>query len=262
MFEFCSLYSGSSGNSFFVKSKKTNILIDSGLSYKKIVEALNNINSNIENIDGILVTHEHIDHIRGLSSLSCKYNIPIYANKKTWSILDSCIGKIEDENRKVFNKEETFEINDLKIFPFSVPHDAIDPVGFNILKGNKKLSIATDLGHINNKIIKHFEGSNCLMLESNYDSEILKFCSYPASLKSRILGPKGHLENKVAGQTISNLISSGLSQVLLVHLSKENNFPELAYQTSLEELRKNNYTENSIKLNIAPRNKPSNLFNI
>lgn len=262
MFNFCSLYSGSSGNSFFVQSEKTNVLIDSGVSYKKIEEALTSIGSSINKINAILITHEHIDHVRGLNSLSSKYNIPIYANKKTWEALDSLNYKIPLECRNIFNNSENFEIQDLKILPFSIPHDSNDPCGFNIIKGQDKLSIATDLGHINSKLMKHFEGSSSIILESNYDPEILRFCSYPTFLKQRISSQNGHLPNNIASQTVCNLIPHGLKNALLVHLSKENNFPELAYQTALEELRKTNYTQDQILFNIAPRNKPSNLFNI
>lgn len=220
------------------------------------------INVNITDISAILLTHEHIDHTRSLGTISAKYNIPVYANSKTWQALNGDKDKISDFNRKTFNILEDFEIGDLKILPFAIPHDAAAPCGFNIYNKNKKISIATDLGHVDKKTIKQLEGSSYIMLESNYDPEILKFCSYPSILKKRISGPNGHLPNNIAGETICKLINYGLKDVLLVHLSKENNFPELAYETSLEELRKNNYTENSISLNIAPRNKPSEIFNI
>lgn len=209
-----------------------------------------------------MLTHEHIDHTRSLGAISAKYNIPVYANKETWDALNGVKDKIVGSNRKLFNVLENFEIGDLKIFPFNIPHDAASPCGFNIYNKSKKISIATDLGHVDKKTIKYLEESSYIMLESNYDPEILKFCSYPNILKKRISGPNGHLPNHVAGETISKLISCGLKDVLLVHLSKENNFSELAYETALEELRKNNYDENIVNLKIAPRNKPSELFNL
>ena len=155
-----------------------------------------------------------------------------------------------------------FELNDLKIFPFSTPHDAVDPCGFNIFKDQKKISIATDLGHISKDILNCLENSSFVMLESNYDSDVLKYSSYPYLLKKRIAGPNGHLENCTTGKTIAHLINSGLENALLIHLSKENNFPELAYRTVVEELQKQNYLENSISLNVAPRDLPSNLFKV
>ena len=146
--------------------------------------------------------------------------------------------------------------------PFSTPHDAVNPCGFNIIKDNKKISIATDLGHISNNVIKSLEGSSFVMLEANYDSNVLQYSSYPYLLKQRISGPKGHLENGITGKTIAHLINSGLERALLIHLSKENNFPELAYKTVVEELQKQNYKGNDISLDVAPRNSPSNFFQV
>ncbi len=217
------------------------------------------LNIDFKNIHAILITHEHIDHTKSLSTIAKKYNIPIYTNEKTWNAIINN-NNINSNNNIIFNNEESFEIGNLKIFPFSTPHDAADPCGFNISDGNKKISIATDLGNMNSKILKHLENSSFIMLESNYDPEVLKFSSYPYSLKRRIAGPNGHLENRATGQTICKLIDSGLKDALLIHLSKENNFPELAYKTVLEEIQKGNFSENSININIAPRDNPSSLF--
>jgi len=262
MLQFCSLYSGSSGNSFLVKSDNTNILIDSGVSAKKIINGLTSINMSISDVQSILVTHEHIDHTQSLGTLSSKYDLPVYANSKTWDSLKEKRDKIAEKNQKIFNTLESFEVGDLKIFPFRTPHDAADPCGFNIYNNSQKLSVATDLGHVNTDIIKHLEGSSSVMLEANYDPEVLKVSSYPYSLKQRIEGPKGHLSNKMSGQAICNLITSGLKNALLVHLSKENNFPELAHKTIEEELFNKNYSLIDINLNIAPRDIPSILYNV
>ncbi|MCL2382775.1 MAG: MBL fold metallo-hydrolase [Oscillospiraceae bacterium] len=262
MLQFCSLYSGSSGNSFLIKSDHTNILIDSGVSAKKIIDGLTSINLSITDIDAILITHEHIDHVRSLNTLSSKYNLPVYANIKTWDALKEKKDSISDSNKKIFKVSENFEIGDLKIFPFSTPHDAADPCGFNICNNKHKLSVATDLGHVSNSIFKHFEGSSSLMLEANYDPEILKVSSYPFSLKKRIDSLHGHLPNKVSGQTICKLINSGLKNALLVHLSKENNFPELVHKTIEEELLENNYSLDTIDINIASRETPGAFLNV
>ena len=262
MLNCCSLYSGSTGNSFFVQTEDTKLLIDAGVSCKKIETALDSFNLSPKDIDAILITHEHVDHTKGIGVLSCKYNIPIYANLKTWNALLSNNSKLANSNITFFNNNKMFELNDLKIFPFSTPHDAVDPCGFNIFKDQKKISIATDLGHISKDILNCLENSSFVMLESNYDSDVLKYSSYPYLLKKRIAGPNGQLENCTTGKTIAHLINSGLENALLIHLSKENNFPELAYRTVVEELQKQNYLENSISLNVAPRDLPSNLFKV
>ena len=253
MFRFCSLYSGSSGNSLYVESNKTKLLVDCGESAKKIVNSLTDIDVDIEKIDAILVTHEHIDHVKSLGTLSKKYNIPIYTNIETLNAMPEQVNKIKTENINIFDFSKDFEIGDFQIHPFSIPHDAANPCAFNIFYNNKKMSIATDIGHITPEIIKNLEKSSFMLLESNYDPNILKCSPYPYHLKERISGPLGHLSNNVAGQTVSHLIDSGLTNVMLGHLSRENNFPELAYKTVMEEVIENNYPEKAIKLSVATR---------
>ncbi len=262
MLNCCSLYSGSTGNSFFIQTENTKILVDAGVSCKKIECALEAINVTPNDIDALLITHEHIDHTKSIGLLSSKYNIPIYTNNKTWNSLLSQNIKLNNSKVNFFTNNNEFKLNDLTIYPFSTPHDAVDPCGFNIIKDTKKISIATDLGHISNDIIKCLENSSLIMLEANYDSSVLQYSSYPYKLKQRIAGPNGHLENSATGKAISHLINSGLEKALLIHLSKENNFPELAYKTVVEELQKNNYLENTISLNVAPRDFPSSLFQV
>lgn len=253
MFKFCSLYSGSSGNSLFVQTNKTKLLIDCGESAKKIVNSLSDINVKIEDIDAILVTHEHIDHVKSLGTLSRKYDIPIYTNIETLNAMPEQKNKIKADNVHLFNFSKDFDVGDLHIHPFSIPHDAANPCAYNIFKGDKKISIATDIGHITPEIIRNLEKSTFLLLESNYDPNILKCSPYPYHLKERISGPYGHLSNEMAAETISHLINSGLKNVMLGHLSKENNFPELAYKTVMDELINNKYSEKAIKLNVATR---------
>ena len=238
MFKCCSLYSGSSGNSFLIKTENTCVLIDSGVSSKKIVSALEDNSIDPGKIDGIFITHEHIDHTRSVGLLSSKYNIPIYANKETWKELLMQNSKLKELNINYFVNDKKFIFQDLEILPFSTPHDAVNPCGFSICKNGKKVSIATDLGHISNKVIKNLESSNLVMLEANYDQDVLKYSRYPYSLKQRIQSPIGHLENSSSGKAISHLIKLGLQNALLIHLSKENNFTELAYKTLVEELNK------------------------
>jgi len=262
MLKFCSLYSGSSGNSLFVESDNTKILIDCGTSAKKIESALNSINIDITDIDAILVTHEHSDHIQGLGTVSKKHNIPVFANHETWNAMQNQKSKIDLNNQKLFENDIEFQIGNLQIFPFSTPHDAANPCGFNICHGNKKISIATDLGHIDEKILNHLKDSKFMLLEANYDPEVLKVSKYPYLLKQRIAGPNGHLSNYTAGKTISALMNKNLKEVMLGHLSKENNFPELAYQTVTEELIYNNIDTNDIKISVASRFNPSKIVKV
>ena len=258
MFKYCSLYSGSSGNSFLVKSDNTNLLIDAGVTLKKIVTALEEIKINVEDIDAILVTHDHIDHTKSIATISNKYNIPVYANKKTWDAISQIASKIPDYNKKIFNNSETFSIGDIKILPFSTPHDAADPCGFNLYNSNKKISIATDIGYVSEDLLNHLKNSSCILLEANYDPEILKCSSYPYVLKQRISSKTGHLSNISAGKTLANLYNFGLEKALLIHLSKENNFPELAYET----IKNETLNCSKLSIDIAPRDKPTKLFDV
>mgnify|MGYP004522214719 FL=1 len=264
MLNFCSLYSGSSGNSLFVETENTKILIDAGMSCKKIEEALKSIDIEPSSINAILVTHEHSDHVKGVSTISRKFDIPVFSAKETFEAMPTQTEKISENNINYFNLSEKFYINDLGILPFSIPHDAANPCGFNIIKGNEhQISIATDIGHMTKSIVNHLEGSEFILLESNYDTEVLKCCSYPYRLKSRIAGETGHLSNNMAGKTISYLLkNSNLNTAMLGHLSKESNFPELAYQTVIDEIISNHTDNSSIKLSVANRDCPSKLITL
>ena len=258
MFKYCSLYSGSSGNSFFVASDTTNLIVDAGVSFKKIATALNIIKIDGENIDAILVTHDHIDHTKSIAALSNKYNIPVYASKKTWDAIPLIADKIPENNRKIFNILENFSIKDIEVFPFHTPHDAADPCGFNLYNSGKKISIATDIGHVSSELLDHLKNSSSILLESNYDPEILKCSRYPYLLKQRITSNIGHLSNNSAAKTLVNLYDYGLKKALLIHLSKENNFPELAYETVKHEIK----NCKNLSIDIAPRDEPSQFFEV
>lgn len=260
MLKFCSLYSGSSGNSLFVETENTKVLIDCGVSCKKVEEALKAINIEPTSIDGILITHEHSDHVKGLGTFSKKYDVPIFANQETLDNMETQTAKIADTNIKKFKVSDKFSVGDLEINPFAISHDAANPCGFSLFKDNKKISIATDIGNMDVKTVKNLEDSIFVLLEANYDPNILKYSPYPFQLKRRIAGPLGHLPNEQAGKTISYLMKSGLQGAMLGHLSKENNFPELAYKTVAEELMSNNQSDSIINLSVASRTTPGKLI--
>ena len=157
MFNFCSLYSGSSGNSLFVETENTKLLIDAGVSSKKIETALTNLEVDPSTINGILITHEHSDHIQGLGTFAKKFDLPVYVNQKTLDAMPKQKEKIAEKNIKTIKIEEKFEIGDIQIKPFAIPHDAANPCGFNLFKDNQKISIATDIGHMTNGILKNLE---------------------------------------------------------------------------------------------------------
>lgn len=262
MFNFCSLYSGSSGNCLLIESENTKLLIDAGVSLKKIEEGLKTLDISPDSLNGILVTHEHSDHIKSLGNLSKKFDIPVFANQKTLDAMPKQIEKISDKNINKFNINEKFCINDIEINAFSIPHDAADPCGFNLFNDNKKISIATDIGHMDNSILKELEGSSFILLESNYDPEVLKYTKYPFLLKKRIAGPNGHLSNNMAGKVINHLLKNGLNTAILGHLSKESNFPALAYQTVVDEILSNGSDISKINLSVASRDSIGNVVHI
>lgn len=236
MIKFCSLYSGSSGNCLFVSDGKTKILIDAGLSGIRIIEALNSIGENPSELSAILVTHEHSDHTKGVGIVSRKFCVPIYANLGTFEGMKRELKKIPDSNLKAFNTGVEFMIGEIGVRPFQIPHDANDPVGYSFFIDGKKITIATDIGHMNKTLLCELENSDAILLESNHDIQMLKVGPYPYPLKQRILGQNGHLSNEMAGKVVAYLAEKGTRCFMLGHLSKENNFPELAYQTSLNAL--------------------------
>ena len=242
MFNFCSLYSGSTGNCLFIETNETKILVDAGVSQKKIMTALASFD---------------------VGSLSKRYNIPVYSNIETLNAMPTQKSKISDENQKIFTPYKNFKIKDLEIQGFQIPHDAANPCGFNIYHGNKKMSIATDIGHMDDNLINQLKDSSFILLEANYDPDILKYSKYPFNLKQRILSPIGHLSNETSGKTITELTSKyNLKSAMLGHLSKENNFPELALKTVTDELSNKNITSKDIEIQVAHRDTPSKLIKV
>ncbi|SMC26297.1 Phosphoribosyl 1,2-cyclic phosphodiesterase [Clostridium acidisoli DSM 12555] len=254
---FCSLYSGSSGNSIFVASENSRVLIDAGLPGKHIEKALSDIGENPNDIDGIFVTHEHIDHIKGVGVLSRKYDIPIYANDLTWNSMMTNIGKIKEHNIKVID-EKAVNIKDLDVVGYRIPHDAVMPSGYSIMCKNKKVCVATDLGYFSEEVKQELKDADVILLESNHDVEMLKFGPYPYSLKRRILSNVGHLSNEDCGKAIVDIMGNKKKTIALGHLSKTNNYPELAFKTVVNVLNSNGINiEKDIVVTMAKRDMPS-----
>jgi len=225
---FSVLASGSTGNAFYIETEQTKLLVDAGLSGKQIDRLFQQIDADPSELDGILVTHEHSDHIKGLGILARKYNLPIYANDKTWKAMEAGIGKVELDQKFHFeaNKVQTF--GNIDVESFSVSHDAVDPMFFTFHHDNKKVALVTDLGYVSERIKKTIEGANAFIFEANHDISMLQMGKYPWSVKRRILGDYGHVSNEDSGLALSDVITNETKRVYLAHLSKDNNMKELA----------------------------------
>ena len=264
--ELCSIASGSSGNCIYVGTDATHLLVDVGISGKKTECGLNSIGKSLKNIDGILITHEHTDHICGLGVLSRKYKIPIYATKKTIEAMRSIssLGAIDDELFVPIRADERFSIKDILIDPMHTSHDAVDPVAYRFKYGNKKIAIATDLGTYNEYTVECLKGMDLLFIEANHDVNMVQVGPYPYRLKQRILGERGHLSNELSGKLLKKIIHDKLQGVVLGHLSKDNNYPELAYETVRVELALGSdiYNEIQCPITVAKRDEVSPLIKI
>ena len=258
---FCSLASGSDGNSFYIGTANTNILIDAGLSGKQIEKNLASIDVRADQIDAIFITHEHADHIKGAGILSRRYNIPLYATGGTWDYIESkeALGKIDRRNKRYVYSEEKCILNDMQIHPFEIPHDTIEPVAYSIYAYDHKICLATDIGHVTPVIKENLLDASAILLESNHDVEMLKDGPYPENLKRRILGKKGHLSNHSAGELLCDIRTERLQYVFLGHLSKENNCPTLAYNTVKAILESNKISLSDFQLHMAEHAIPCEL---
>ncbi|MGL4608057.1 MAG: MBL fold metallo-hydrolase [Eubacteriaceae bacterium] len=256
--KFCSLYSGSSGNSLFVSSNKTKLLVDAGLSGIKIQNAIKAIDESPEEISGILITHEHSDHIQGVGVLSRRFNLPIYANEDTWSHMEKALGKIDVQNQRKFDFGKSFVIDGLEVNAFKTSHDAVASAGFCIDDGKSCIGIATDSGIVTQEMMEMLPGCKLVVLESNHDPSMLEAGRYPFYLKQRIKSDFGHLSNEIAGNTALELIKRGTKHLILAHLSEENNYPLLAYETTARILTTAGIAiERDVTLSVAKRNSVS-----
>ena len=253
----CSLYSGSSGNAIYAGSEHTHILIDAGVSAKKIIEALNRLSIKPEELNGILITHEHTDHISGLGVMLRKFGIPVYGTKRTLEAISryKYLGTVDFSLFHGIEPEQPFIIEDLTINPISTWHDAADPVCYTLSDGRHKVSVATDLGDFDEHIVDSLSGSDAMLIEANHDVRMLEVGPYPYRLKQRILGKKGHLSNERGGQLVKSLLNDHIKGIYLGHLSKENNYPELAFEAVKAELTGNIYSKDYRDFNIMIANR-------
>jgi phosphoribosyl 1,2-cyclic phosphodiesterase len=253
----CSIASGSSGNCIYVGSDATHLLVDIGISGKKAEGGLHELELTGRDIDGILITHEHADHIQGLGVISRKYGIPIYATAGTIDAVKSCgtLGRIDNGLFHEIEEDRKFTIKDLVINPMRISHDAAQPVGYRISYGEKKVAICTDLGTYNDYTVECLKGMDALLLEANHDVNMLQVGPYPYYLKQRILGDRGHLSNENSGRLLCRVLHDNLKTVFLGHLSKENNLPELAYESVRMEIAmgKTPYKPGDFDIRVARR---------
>jgi phosphoribosyl 1,2-cyclic phosphodiesterase len=247
----------------FLSGGGTKILIDAGLSAKRIITALKTIDEDPAELDAILISHEHSDHIRGAGILSRKLRIPIYANQNTWVAMEHLLGPVAASHRLYFTTGSAFNIGGLNVVPFPTPHDAAESAGFCFCDQAKKISIATDIGHITEAILNNLKQSDLIILESNHDLQMLQTGPYPYYLKQRIMGERGHLSNDAAGELAVVLAETGTLRFVLGHLSKENNRPELAYRTVAQALATRGIKAgNDVQLAVALRDTVGEVINL
>lgn len=258
---FCS---SSSGNTFCVTSNNTNLLIDAGVSYKTILEGLESAGLDPSDINYILITHEHIDHIKGLPTF-CKKNkdVNIITTTKTGNYIEDLL-KEKNINTNIIklNYNEVFKDSNMRLLPFETSHDAIMPCGYNIELEDKHIAFATDLGFISDNILYNLKSSDFTILEANYDKTMLDFGKYPYEVKRRIKSNIGHLSNDDTATTINNLIKAGKKDFLLAHLSYNNNTIDIAKDTICSTLLQNDIDPNSVNINIATKDLSNEVYNI
>ncbi|WP_321437093.1 MBL fold metallo-hydrolase [uncultured Bacteroides sp.] len=261
--KFISLASGSSGNCYYLGTDKHGILIDAGIGIRTIKKDLKDVNLSLNNVRAVFVTHDHADHIKAVGHLGEKYNIPVYSTKEIHEGINKSYCMTEKLSTSVhyINKEEPMKIDEFKISAFEVPHDGTDNVGYCIEIGDKIFSFLTDLGHITETAAYYICKANYLILEANYDLEMLRMGPYPKYLKERISGPNGHMSNTDTADFLAENISENLKYIWLCHLSKDNNHPELAYKTVEWKLKsKGIIVGKDVQLVALKRSSPSDFY--
>ena len=240
MLKFISFGSGSSGNCYYFSAGSEGLLIDAGIGMRTLKKYLHDYNIRLDEIKNILITHDHADHIKAVGVLSADYNMPVYATREVHNGItrNYCVHKkIPSENTKVIEKDVRIKVGDFYITPFSVPHDSSGNVGYCIESGDTVFCLMTDVGHVTDEMKKYISMSDYLVLEANYDQEMLRVGNYPQYLKDRIASDRGHLSNTDCGEALANNATEKLKKVWLCHLSEENNHPVLAQKTVEQVLR-------------------------
>lgn len=258
---FSPLFSGSSGNAVYVAGPGCEILIDAGVSCSRIVDEMKAIGANPKGISAILITHEHIDHIRGAGTFARKFGAPIYATAGTWAAMRQKLGEIPAELVRVIDRERDFFLGEMNVQPFETPHDAAESVGYVVsIPGGARFALATDIGCVKNGWMNAVSGASAVLLESNYDPAMLRAGRYPYELKRRIMSRHGHLSNDDAAEAAIALARAGARRIVLGHLSKENNFPELALKSCLTALERDGAPDSDVT--VARRDGASGVFSI
>lgn len=234
---FSVLASGSTGNAFYIESGEEKILVDAGLSGKRIEQLMQQVHLDPNDLSRILVTHEHSDHIKGLGIMARRYNLPIYANEKTWQAMEGQLGKLSVDQKFLFNMEETKSFGGLDVESFAVSHDAADPMFFTFHQNGKKVALVTDLGYVSERIKKTVEDADAYIFESNHDVSMLRMGRYPWNVKRRILGDSGHVSNEDCALALTDILSDRTQRIYLAHLSLDNNMKDLA-RMSVEHILK------------------------
>ncbi len=263
MFSYCSLASGSSGNVNLIQSNEAKILVDVGKSRKYIVESLNTLGIDICDIDAVFITHEHKDHCGGLRVLSKVGNFKIYINIKSFRAIEDELSSIEKERFIFIDNNNEYSVKDIIIKPFKVDHDAANCHGFKLESYGKRIAIASDIGSISDEFKSMFYDSHLISIEANHDERLVAIGKYAYHLKRRILGEGGHISNVTAGSMLADVCkkNSDLRQIVLTHLSRENNYPELAKQTVESILERNGIKKDiDVKVDVALRDKVSSIY--
>ncbi len=262
--ELCSIASGSSGNCICVGTADSHLLVDAGISGKRIETGLNSAGLKTSEMEAVLVTHEHIDHIAGLGVIARRYGLPIYGTKATLDavLCAKSVGKIDESLLHPVIPGQDFQIGDMTVHPLSISHDAADPVAYIMKTDSQKIGVITDLGKYDDFIIEELQNLDILLLEANHDVRMLQTGSYPYPLKQRILGDRGHLSNVLSGQLLGRLLHDRFKAVVLGHLSKENNYAELAYETVRLEVSmgENPYKGDDFPIYVAKRSEASQMI--
>ncbi len=261
MVEFCSLFSGSSGNASLIKAGETHILVDCGASGSQLEAALKLVGEDPSDLSCIFITHEHIDHIKGAGIMSRRYDLPIYATRGTWEGMIEKLGKINVNNIRYIQGGVPFGAGDAVVMPFSTPHDSKESVGFTVEYKNSRASVATDIGVMNMTVYKNIKDSDTILLESNHDVDMLMNGPYSRALKMRIRSSVGHLSNTDCAIACAHLLNEGAKHIILGHLSHDNNIPQKAYDESAHALAaRGAKLGDDITLEVAPRYSPSGLY--